>query len=154
MFNWQLPIITWVVLTKRSVTLNKQRVQWTGTRHSSQKRVLRKLMSQLSTTNRVIFVMTWVDCNKHRTVTIRLCTFFHSCLFTSSLLSRTDSSCFNVFSRRMFDIVTQQNFACPQEIAWVFKFFFWCHAYLDHAYFVLNVMVHFENELSQAFDKF
>ena len=69
-------------------------------RHStfvSKERVLRKLMSQLSTTNRVIFVMTWVDCNKHRTVTIRLCTFFHSCLFTSSLLSRTDSSCFNVF---------------------------------------------------------
>ena len=40
---------------------------------------------------------TVVDYNKHRTVTIRLCTFFHSCLFTSSLLSRTDSSCFNVF---------------------------------------------------------
>ena len=89
-------------------------------RHStfvSKERVLRKLMSQLSTTNRVIFVMTWVDHSKHRTVTIRLCTFFHSCLFTSSLLSRTDSSCFNVFSRRMFDIVTQQNFACPQEMS-------------------------------------
>ena len=79
-------------------------------RHStfvSKERVLRKLMSQLFTTNRVIFVMTWVDYNKHRTVTIRLCTFFHSCLFTPSLLSRTDSNCFNVFSRRMFDIVTR-----------------------------------------------
>lgn len=50
---------------------------------------------------------TVVDYNKHRTVTIRLCTFFHSCLFTPSLLSRTDSNCFNVFSRRMFDIVTR-----------------------------------------------
>ena len=42
---------------------------------------------------------------------------FSTIISTSSLLSRADAACFNVFAQRMLDIVTQQNLACPQEIA-------------------------------------
>ena len=65
-------------------------------------------------------------------------------------LARAEACCFNVFARRMVDIVTQQTTACPHEIAWAVKFFFCRHAYLDHAYFAYNVVVNFENQLSQA----
>lgn len=61
------------VHTKRSVTLNKEKSAMSE--HStfvSKERVLRKLMSQLSTTNKAIFIMAWVDSSKQRTVTLRL----------------------------------------------------------------------------------
>ena len=155
MFNWQLPIITWVVLTKRSVTLNKQRVQWTGTRHSSQKREssaswCRNYLQQTG------WFSSWHGWTTTSTGLLRQ-GFAHSftrvfsplrfCLALTLVVS-------TFFLEECSTSSRNRTLRVHRKSREPLNSFFWCHAYLDHAYFVLNVVVHFENELSQAFNKF
>ena len=108
MLTWQIVTIILVLCTITLWPVTCRRMSWLYNAICLKKRESENVdVAKL----RSVLIVLWA-------VTIRLWAFFHPCLFTSSLSSSAEACCFNVLARRMLNIVTQQNFACPQEIVW------------------------------------
>ena len=108
------------IVTKQNFAC-PQEIAWPCYGHSLEKARTWESWCELVT---IIWVRYMVTCNRQakdgydKALSILSPMSFHLFVFNSSLLSRAEACCFNVLARRMLDIVTKQNFACPQEIAW------------------------------------